>query len=310
MLKRRQLLNQIITAMLLLPGCVPAIQASGTSKETITVVATTSYVADVVRAVGGDHINLVTLCGPGVDPHLYKPTPTDIAAMRNAKAIFYNGLHLEGKMTDVLVKMARSRVVLPITDGVPEENLLESEEFEGNYDPHVWNDPSLWKTTPLVVAGGLSEAAPKHAKDFTALAEDYSKKVGALHEWCLTKAGELPKERRILITSHDAYNYLGRAYGFQVVAPQGISTVTEAGAADVVKTIDFIKENGVKAIFVETSVSPKVVQRIATDSGAKIGGEIFSDAMGALGEMHGGFDTGTYEGLIKYNMSTIVNGLK
>ena len=149
-----------------------------------------------------------------------------------------------------------------------------------------------------------------HAKDFAARAEDYSDKMEILHQWCLTKAGELPKEKRILITSHDAYNYLGQAYGFQVVAPQGISTVTEVGAADVVKTIDFIKENGVRSIFVETSVSPKVVQRIAADSGAQIGGEIFSDAMGEPGEMHGGFDAGTYEGLIRYNMTTIVNGLK
>jgi len=295
------------TALILIASffCIPF--AHG---EKIPVVATTGYVADVVRAVGSEEIELTQLCGPGVDPHRYKPTPSDIAALRRAKAVFYNGLHLEGRMTDILVKMARQKVVLPITDDVPDEQLLEPEAFEGNYDPHVWNDPSLWKTTPGVVARGLSEAAPEKANLFRKAAEEYSEKIGALHEWCLEKVAELPGEKRILITSHDAYNYLGRAYGFQVVAPQGISTVGEAGSADIVKTIDFIKENKVKAIFVETSVSPKVVERIATDSGAKIGGELFSDAMGAPGEMHGGYDTGTYEGLIKYNLSTIVKSLK
>jgi len=278
--------------------------------EKIPVVATTGYVADVVRAVGGEEIELTQLCGPGVDPHLYKPTPSDIAALRKAKAVFYNGLHLEGRMTDILVKMARQKVVLPITDNVPDDQLLEPEAFEGNYDPHVWNDPSLWRTAPGVVAQGLSEAAPENKEHFAKRAEEYSAKIATLHEWCLEKVSELPEEKRILITSHDAYNYLGRAYGFQVVAPQGISTVSEAGSADIVKTIDFIRENKVKAIFVETSVSPKVVERIAKDSGAKIGGELFSDAMGAPGEMHGGYDTGTYEGLIQYNLTTIVESLK
>jgi manganese/zinc/iron transport system substrate-binding protein len=278
--------------------------------EPVPVVATTGFVADVVRAVGGEDVEVTQLCGPGVDPHLYKPTPSDIAAMRKAKAIFYNGLHLEGRMTDILVKLARSTVVVPVTDKIPRESLLEPEEFEGNYDPHVWNDPSLWKTAPLAVAEGLAEAAPDKADNFHKRAEEYSARVGALHQWCLDKSAELPAEKRILITSHDAYNYLGRAYGFQVVAPQGISTISEAGTADVVETIDFIKERGVKAIFVETSVSPKVVERIAQDSGAKVGGELFSDAMGAPGEMRHGFDTGIYEGLIQYNLTTIVEALK
>ncbi|MCA9424779.1 MAG: zinc ABC transporter substrate-binding protein [Candidatus Omnitrophica bacterium] len=278
--------------------------------EKISVVATTGYVADVVRAVGGDEIELTQLCGPGVDPHLYKPTPSDIAAMRRADAVFYNGLHLEGRMTDILVKMARSKVVLPITDDISRDLLLEPEAFEGNYDPHVWNDPSMWKTTPGVVARGLSEVAPDKKALFEKAAEAYAEKISMLHDWCIEKANELPKEKRILITSHDAYNYLGRALDFQVIAPQGISTVGEAGSADIVKTIDFIRENGVKAIFVETSVSPKVVERIAKDSGARIGGELFSDAMGAPGEMHNSFDTGLYEGLIKYNLTTIVEALK
>jgi manganese/zinc/iron transport system substrate-binding protein len=296
-----------ITALILI---ATVFHIPGLAAEKIPVVATTGFVADVVRAVGGDEIELTQLCGPGVDPHLYKPTPSDISALRQASAVFYNGLHLEGRMTDILVKMARSKTVLPITDQIPEEQLLEPEEFEGNYDPHVWNDPSLWMTTPGVVAAGLAEAAPDRIQIFETRAREYSEILSGLHDWCLTKVSELPKEKRILITSHDAYNYLGRAYDFQVVAPQGISTISEAGSADIVKTIDFIKERQVKAIFVETSVSPKVVERIAKDSGAVIGGELFSDAMGAPGEMHKGFDTGTYEGLIRYNMTTIIEALK
>jgi manganese/zinc/iron transport system substrate-binding protein len=174
----------------------------------------------------------------------------------------------------------------------------------------VWFDVELWGLCAQTVVKGLSEFSPKDKAHFEQRGKDVAAKLRALHEWALKKAGELPKEKRILVTSHDACNYFGRAYGFQVVGLQGISTVTEAGLADMAKLVDFIKKNRVKAIFVESSVSPATIQRIAKDAGVKVGGELFSDAMGTPGQMENGYDLGTYEGMIKHNLTTIVEALK
>ena len=180
----------------------------------------------------------------------------------------------------------------------------------GEYDPHIWFDVTLWVDTVDAVVEGLSKADSAHAVDYKKNGEATKAKMNALHEWSLEKVKELPEAKRILITSHDAYNYFGRAYGFKVVGLQGISTVSEASLADVAKMVDFIKENKVKAVFVESSVSPAAIKRISEDSGAVIGGELFSDAMGERGKMEHGYDVGTYEGMIKHNLSTIVDALK
>jgi manganese/zinc/iron transport system substrate-binding protein len=277
----------------------------------IQVVCTVGMVADIARNVGGDLVEVRALMGPGVDPHLYKATASDITTLQNADVIFYSGLLLEGKMADLFSKLARKkRFVYPVAESIPEDRLLEPAEFQGHYDPHVWFDVQLWARCTETVQNGLSEFAPPHKESFQKNAEAYRKKLAQLHEWALAKANELPKEKRILVTSHDAFNYFGRAYGFQVVGLQGVSTVTEAGSADMAKLVDFIKKNKLRAVFVESSVSHATIERIAKDAGVKIGGELFSDAMGAPGEIENGYDKGTYEGMIKHNLNTIVEALK
>lgn len=288
-----------------------ALGAEAADGKRISVVTTVGMVADLARNVGGDAVAVEGLMGAGVDPHLYKATASDITKLQNADVIFYNGLVLEGKMADLFSKLARKKkFVYPVTESVPESELLEPAQFEGHYDPHVWFDVRMWSKCVETVERGLAEFAPERAALFRANAEAYRKRLAALHEWALAKAAELPRERRILVTSHDAYNYFGRAYGFQVVGLQGISTVTEAGSADMVKLVDFIKRQKVKAIFVETSVPHATIERISKDAGVKIGGELFSDAMGTPGQMERDYDLGTYEGMVKHNLNTIVEALK
>lgn len=285
--------------------------AAPSAPAQIKVTATVGMVADLVKQVGGNRVEVVGLMGAGVDPHLYKATATDVTKLRRADVIFYNGLVLEGKMTDILTKLARSKKhVYAVTESVPEGKLLEPAEFEGHYDPHLWFDVQLWSMCVETVVQGLGDYSKKDAGFFRMQGRKFVSDLRKLHAWALAKSNELTRSQRILITSHDAYNYFGRAYGFQVVGLQGISTVTEAGLADMAKLVDFIRKKKIKAIFVESSVSPAAIQRISKDAGVKIGGELFSDAMGTPGQVEGGYDLGTYEGMIKHNFNTIVNALK
>jgi manganese/zinc/iron transport system substrate-binding protein len=268
-------------------------------------------VADLVSQIGGDRVEITGLMGPGVDPHLYKAAASDVIKLRQADVIFYNGLLLEGKMTDLFARMARINPhIHAIAESLPKDRLLQPPHYEGHYDPHVWFDIPLWSQCIEKVVQGLSSFQPASRDYFRQQADQTKTRFTALHQWALDKAAELPQAQRILITSHDAYSYFGRAYGFQVVGLQGISTVTEAGLADVAKMADFIKLKKVKSIFVESSVSPAAIQRISQDAGVRIGGELFSDAMGTPGQMENGYDLGTYEGMIKHNLTTMINGLK
>ena len=288
----------------------PAGHSQAADKK-IRVTATVTMVADLVRSVGGERVQIEALMGPGVDPHLYKAAASDVSKLQQADVIFYSGLLLEGKMQDVFNKFARSkRFVYPVTESIPTDRLLEPPEFAGHYDPHVWFDVPLWKLCVDTVVKGLSEADPAGKDYYEKRAAETRARMDELHQWALKKAAELPAERRILVTSHDAYNYFGRAYGFQVVGLQGISTVTEAGLADMAKLSDFIREKRIRAVFVESSVPHQTIERISKDTGVKIGGELFSDAMGTPGQIENGYDLGTYEGMIKHNLNTIVEALK
>jgi manganese/zinc/iron transport system substrate-binding protein len=302
------LLKSLATVLLCLGAFTLEIQAADTKLKVVT---TVTMVADLARQVGGERVEVDALMGPGVDPHLYKAAASDITKLQRADVIFYSGLLLEGKMQDIFAKLARTkRFVYPVTEAIPVEKLLEPPEFAGHYDPHVWFEVPLWKLCLDVVAKGLSEADPGGKEFYEKRAVESRARMDQLHAWALKKSAELPAERRILVTSHDAYNYFGRAYGFQVVGLQGISTVTEAGLADMAKLTDFIRQKKVKAVFVETSVPHHTIERISKDTGVKIGGELFSDAMGTPGKIENGYDLGTYEGMIKHNMTTIVEALK
>jgi manganese/zinc/iron transport system substrate-binding protein len=298
-------------ALLILAAFLFAPSATQAAPKKLRVTTTVSMVTDLVQNIGGDRVMVQGMMGPGVDPHLYKATASDVAKLRNADVIFYVGLLLEGRMQDLFTQMARTKKhVYAVTESVPTERLLEPPEFAGHYDPHVWFDVPLWAECIPAVVQGLSAADPPGKVYYEKRGQELRTQLLELHQWALNKAGELAPENRILVTSHDAYNYFGRAYGFQVVALQGISTVTEAGLADMAQLVDYIRKHRVKAIFVESSVPHSTIQRISKDAGVRIGGELFSDAMGTPGEMEHGYDLGTYAGMIKHNLTTIVEALK
>lgn len=277
------------------------------SNGKINVVSTTTMITDMVKQIGGDKINLKSLMGPGVDPHLYDPIPTDAIALTEADVIFYNGLKLEGQMSSDLKKL----------NGIALSSAINKDLIQGDEsypDPHIWGNAALWSNCIPLVVDALSEQDSKNAEYYKSSGAKLIEKYNSLHSWAIKRVGGISEEARILITSHDAFEYFGNAYGFKVVGLQGISTATEAGISERVKLVDFIKENKVKAIFVESSVSPDAIKSIAEDSGAIIGGELFSDAMGEPGEMESfngdRYDLGTYEGMIKHNINTVVDSLK
>ena len=281
----------------------------------MNVVTTTTMVNDMVKEIGGDRVNVVGLMGPGVDPHLYKPASSDVVKLQRAKVIFYSGLMLEGRMTDLFFRMARAgKLVYAVTESIPEKDRLEPPEFAGHWDPHVWGDPILWSNCIVTVVDGLSKADPAGAADYAKRGRAVDASYKAMKAWALKRIAEVPRKHRILITSHDAFNYFGQAFGFQVVAIQGLSTVTEAGLADIAKMVDFIKQKKIKAIFVESSVNPAAIARVSKDANVKIGGELFSDACGKVGDIHEAhgerYDVGTFVGMLKHNINTVVDALK
>lgn len=300
-----------LAAGLLLTACGPG---SGIPDDgRLSVVTTTTMISDMVKDIGGERVRVMPLMGPGVDPHLYKPSADDARKLHEAKVTFYNGLMLEGRMEDLFEKAKRDgKSVHELSSAINESNRKKA--GEGHYDPHIWGDPRLWALCVDVVVKGLSEADPAHAAEYAKRGTEAMESYKAAFEWCQARVEQIPPAGRILITSHDAFNYFGDAFGFKVVGVQGISTVSEAGLADVAKTVDFIKANQVKAIFVESSVPHATIERISKDSGAKIGGELFSDALGTPGELKdvgdGKVDQGTYVGMLKSNVHTIVEALK
>ncbi len=302
-------------AILCLTFSVLAATFSSQTYAKVKAVATTTMVADMIENVGRENVEVIGLMGPGVDPHLYKATSRDLKSLTRADVIFYSGLHLEGRLGDVFTRMGRRGInVYAVSESVNQELLLEPAEFAGHFDPHIWFNPILWATCIKTVVEALGAVDPGNAELYQRNGAELEVSYKALHVWALEKIAEVPKERRILITSHDAFNYFGQAYGFQVVGVQGISTVSEAGLADIARMVDFIREKRVPAIFVESSVSPAAIERISKDSGAIIGGELFSDAMGTPGVIHSyageEYDEGTYIGMVKNNVRLVVEALK
>jgi manganese/zinc/iron transport system substrate-binding protein len=274
------------------------------------VVATTGMIGDTAARVAGEHAETVALMGPGVDPHLFKASEGDVRKLSGADLILYNGLHLEGKMGDILVKLARQRPVVAVSETIPDGQLREPPEFLGQYDPHVWFDVSLWLQTLGPIADALTELDPDHEADFRRNAEALRVELAELDLWVEGRIAEIPRERRILVTAHDAFGYFGRRYDIEVVGIQGISTLAEAGLQDMERVVDLVVARGVKAIFVESSVSRRAVEAVQAaveqrDVDVAIGGQLFSDAMGPAGTPEG-----TYPGMVRYNVNTIVEALK
>lgn len=291
-------------------GC-PAQTGWGDANGKLKVVATTGMVGELAEKIGGNAVIVQTLMGPGIDPHLYAATEGDVIRMSEADLILYNGLHLEGKMTDVFERIAqRGKRCTGVAEAVPELFLLSGEGMGTTHDPHVWFDVTLWRYAAYETARSLAEVSPENSELFKSNLEMYLADLNELDEYVRSKAAELPKERRVLITAHDAFGYFGRAYGFEVRGLQGISTVAEAGAADVRTLADYISIRKIPAIFVESSVPHRSISAIreavrARGFEVEIGGELFSDAMGSPGTPEG-----TYDGMVKHNIDVIVKALK
>jgi manganese/zinc/iron transport system substrate-binding protein len=279
------------------------------SQRPIRVVTTIGMITDIVQNVGGERVQVTGLMGPGVDPHLYKASEGDVTRMAEADVVFYSGLHLEAKMAKVFEKMGDRVKTVAVTQDIDPADLLAPPEFEGAYDPHVWFDVTFWMKAVEQVRDALIEMDPDHADLYRSNAERYLAELNELHNYVNAQAARLPKDQRVLITAHDAFNYFGRAYDFEVRGLQGISTATEAGTADVQDLADFIAERRIPAIFVESSVPPRTIEAVqaavrAQGFEVQIGGELFSDAMG-----NPGTDEGTYVGMVRHNIDTIVGSL-
>jgi manganese/zinc/iron transport system substrate-binding protein len=300
----------ILTLPILLIACgSPAMADVDLSQRPVRAVATIGMIADIVQNVGGERVIVTGLMGPGIDPHLYKASEGDVATLAGADIIFYNGLHLEAQMAEVLERMQGRVKTAAVTDGIERSLLLSPPEFDGAYDPHVWFDVSLWMAAVEMVRDALVEIDPEHAEIYSANTEAYLAELAELHAYVLAQAGRVPADKRVLITAHDAFNYFGRAYGFEVRGLQGISTATEVSAADVRELADFITARQIPAMFVETSVPQRTIEAVQAAVLAKgfdvqIGGELFSDAMGDPGTPEG-----TYIGMVRHNIDTIVTAL-
>jgi manganese/zinc/iron transport system substrate-binding protein len=300
---------RLLLAGVLLAATAPACAPAAERGEGLHVVATIGMIADVVAGIGGEHVTVQALMGPGVDPHLYKASAGDVRRLAGADVIFYNGLHLEAAMADVLAEMGRRGRTVAVAESVPQSRRLSPPEFAGAYDPHVWFDVSLWLHAVDTITTTLVDVDPANAAAYRRNAAAYRSELEALHAWIAERVATLPAERRVLVTAHDAFNYFGRAYGFEVRGLQGINTAAEAGTADVQQLAAFIAERRIPAIFVETSVPRRTIEAVqaavrSRGFDAVIGDMLFSDAMGSPGTPEG-----TYVGMVRHNVNTIVDAL-
>jgi len=290
-----------------LAGC----SASTASPESrLRVVATTGPLGDAIVRVGGEHVRVDVLMGPGVDPHLFMASEGDVNLLQQADVLFYNGLFLEAQIADVLRQIGERKPSVAVAERIDPALLLVGPDSSGEYDPHGWFDVPLWKQVVETVSATLAEVDAANAGAYRANADIYLQELEELHRYVQERAAELPAERRVLITAHDAFHYFGRAYGFEVRGLQGISTATEAGTADVRALADFIAQRQIPAIFIESSVPVRNVEAIqaavaARGAAVEIGGELYSDALGGA-ESAGA----TYIGMMRHNIDTIVDALK
>ncbi|MDD5466221.1 MAG: zinc ABC transporter substrate-binding protein [Anaerolineales bacterium] len=307
----KKVLWTLVLFSLALAACQPALaqEAGDLAQRPIRAVATTGMIADIVKNVGGERVQVTGLMGPGIDPHLYKASERNVITLADADIIFYNGLHLEASMATVFEKMEGKKRTVPVTAAIPRDVLLAPPMFAGNYDPHVWFDVSLWMSATETVRDALVELDPTHASQFQANAAAYLSQLKDLDAYVRQQAAKVPPQQRVLITAHDAFNYFGRAYAFEVRGLQGISTATEAGTADVQELAEFIVARRIPAIFVESSVPQRNIEAVqaavqARGYQVRVGGQLFSDAMGNTGTPEG-----TYIGMVRYNIDTIVSAL-
>lgn len=275
----------------------------------LNVVTTTGQIGDAARIVGGEQVNVISLMGPGIDPHLYVASEGDVRRLTDADLILYNGLFLEARMSNVLERIGQQKPVAAVAEAIPTSQLLPSANYADAYDPHVWFDVQLWQLVVTAVRDALIAADPDHAALYEANAAAYLTELTELEQYVQAQAARISPAQRVLITAHDAFGYFGRAYGFEVKGLQGISTEAEASAADVQSLASFIVANQIPAIFIESSVPVRTVEAVQAAVAAQgfqvaIGGELFSDALGDQNTPEG-----TYTGMVRHNVDTIVGAL-
>ena len=288
---------------------LPVPVAAAAAGRPLKVVATTGMIADAARRIGGNLVEVRALMGPGVDPHSYRQTRTDIVATAKADLVFWNGLYLEAQMEDVLAELARRVPVVALAEAVPAGRRIAHDDYADRFDPHVWMDPGLWRLVAHAARDALSAVKPDGTDAFAANTNAFLAELDRLDAYSSKVLSTVPEAARVLVTAHDAFNYFGRAYGFEVVGIQGISTESEAGLNRMTELVDLIVERRIATVFVESSVSDRLVRALVEGAAAagwnvRIGGELYSDAMGAVGTYEG-----TYVGMIDHNVTVIADGL-
>jgi len=294
---------------LMMSLALPFMAAGARAEAPLKLVATTGMIADAARQVGGEQVEVKALMGPGVDPHAYRQTRSDIVAMTRADLVLWHGLYLEAQMEEFFHDLERKRKVVAVAEGLPKDVLRGHDDYADKFDPHVWMTPALWKLVVTEVQEALTEARPEAAEVFAANAAEHMAELDRLIAYGDDVLAQVPESKRVLLSAHDAFGYFGRDYGFEVLGIQGISTQSEAGLNRIGELVDLLVTRDIKAVFVESSVSDRSVRALIEGAAARghevtIGGELFSDAMGADGTYEG-----TYLGMLDHNMTTISSAL-
>ncbi|WP_163848185.1 metal ABC transporter solute-binding protein, Zn/Mn family [Pseudooceanicola aestuarii] len=290
-------------------AAMTAIARPAAAAAPLHVVATTGMLADAVRAIGGPDVSVTGLMGPGIDPHSYRQTRSDIVAMTRADLTIWHGLYLEAQMEEFLKELSTRKPVFAAAEEIERKSLISHPDYTNRHDPHVWMDPGLWRTPVAAIAERLAEALPGRAEAIGQRAEAYLGQIIALDDYADKMLTSVPEPARVLVTAHDAFGYFGRAYGFEVLGIQGISTESEAGLSRIAEVVDTLVTRGIASVFVESSVSDRNVRALIEGAAARghdvrIGGELYSDAMGVPGTYEG-----TYPGMIDHNVTIIAEAL-
>lgn len=293
----------------LLAGIAAGAALPAFAETPLQVVATTGMIADLAQSIGGTQVAVRALMGPGVDPHGYRQTRSDIVAMTRADLVLWHGLYLEAQMEDFMGTLARRVPVTPVAESLPKAKLLSHADYDGRFDPHVWMNPDLWARCAPAVVKALSALRPGQHATFAANAEAFAQEAVQLQTYAREVLAGVPQEQRMLVTAHDAFGYFGRAYGYEVLGIQGISTESEAGLNRIAELVDIIVSRKLRAVFVETSVSDRNIRALIEGAAARghdvtVGGALYSDAMGKPGTYEG-----TWLGMIDHNVTTIARAL-
>jgi manganese/zinc/iron transport system substrate-binding protein len=309
MLRSTKLRTWICLLMLAFLSCNTDKKEKG-SDLSLRIVASTGMIEDAARNITGNKATVTSIMGPGVDPHLYKATQGDLSRLMEADIVFYNGLHLEGKMVEVFEKLAKQKLVFPVSKDIPENKLRTAPQFADSHDPHIWFDVRLWMEAVKTMSAELQKADPVNAAEFKKNTEVYLQKLDSLDNSVRAEIQSIPEKSRVLITAHDAFGYFGDAYGIEVKGLQGISTLSDFGLNDISSLVNLISSKKIKAVFVETSVPRKSIEAVVEGCKSKghqvaIGGTLYSDAMGPEGTFEG-----TYIGMVTSNVKKMVGALK